>query len=87
MANHKSAIKRHRQSEKRNARNRAVKTRIRSAVKALRAAVESNDKEKAQAALTLATSVIDKAATKKVVHWRCAARKISRLSQAVNKIA
>ncbi|WP_028587190.1 30S ribosomal protein S20 [Desulfocurvus vexinensis] len=87
MANHKSAIKRHRQSLKRRDRNRAVKTRIKNVVKAVRLAVEAKDKEQAQAALAAATATLDKAATKKVVHWRTAARKISRLSQAVNKIA
>ncbi|MCK9240413.1 30S ribosomal protein S20 [Desulfocurvus sp.] len=87
MANHKSAIKRHRQSLKRRDRNRAVKTRIKNVVKAVRLAVEAKDKEQAQAALATATAVLDKAATKKVVHWRTAARKVSRLSLAVNKIA
>lgn len=87
MANHKSALKRHRQSLKRNERNRAVKTRIRTVVKSVRAAVESNDKEQAQTALQTATRLIDKAASKKVLHARTAARKISRLSMAVNKLA
>lgn len=87
MANHKSALKRHRQSLKRRDRNRAVKTRIKNVVKAVRQAVEANDKEQAQAALTVATSVLDKAATKKTIHWRQAARRISRLNLAVNKIA
>jgi small subunit ribosomal protein S20 len=87
LANHKSAIKRHRQSLKRRDRNRAVKTRIKNVVKAVRLAVEAKDKEQAQAALATATAVLDKAATKKVVHWRTAARKVSRLSLAVNKIA
>ncbi|GAB6176796.1 30S ribosomal protein S20 [Desulfobaculum senezii] len=87
MANHKSAIKRHRQSLKRNARNRTVKTRIKNVVKAVRQAVESNDKEQAQSALKSATVLLDKAASKKVLHARTAARKISRLSLAVNKLA
>ena len=86
MANHKSALKRHRQSLKANARNRAMKTRIRNVIKAVRRAVEIKDKEQAQTALTQATSVLDKAATKKVIHKRNAARRISRLAQAVNSI-
>ena len=86
MANHKSALKRHRQSLKRQARNRAVSTRVKNVVKAVRQAVEANDVEKAQAALLVATSVLDKAATKKVIHRRQAARRISRLSVAVNKL-
>lgn len=87
MANHKSALKRHRQSLKRRDRNRAVKTRIKNVVKAVRLACEAQDKDQAQAALVTATSVLDKAASKKVLHWRTVARKISRLNQAVNKIS
>ncbi len=74
MANHKSAIKRHRQSLKHRDRNRAVKTRIKNVGKAVRLAVEAKDKEQAQAALATATATLDKAATKKVVHWRTAPR-------------
>lgn len=87
MANHKSALKRHKQSLIRNARNRAMKTRVKNAVKAVREAVELGDKEKAQAALTAATSIMDKAAGKKILHWRTAGRKVSRLSVAVGKLA
>ncbi|MBU1004131.1 MAG: 30S ribosomal protein S20 [Proteobacteria bacterium] len=86
MANHKSAVKRHSQSLKRNERNRAVRTRIKNVVKAVRQAVEVKDMEMAQAALKTATTILDKAATKKVIHWRQAARRISRLNLAVNKI-
>jgi len=87
LANHKSALKRHKQSLIRNARNRAMKTRVKNAVKAVREAVELGDKEKAQAALTAATSIMDKAAGKKILHWRTAGRKVSRLSVAVGKLA
>ncbi len=87
MANHKSALKRYRQSLKRQARNRAVKTRIKNVLKAVRSAVELNDKEKASEALVVATKVLDKAASKKIIHWRNASRHVSRLSQAVNKLA
>ena len=86
MANHKPALKRHRQSLKRNPRNTAMKTRVKNMIKAVRQAVEQNDKETAQAALRNATSVLDRAATKKTLHWRSAARRISRLHQAVNKL-
>ena len=86
MANHKSALKRHRQSLKARERNRMMKTRVKNAVKAVRQAVESNDAEATAKALKAATSILDKAASKKVIHWRTAARKISRLSVAVNKI-
>ncbi|MBG0789333.1 MAG: 30S ribosomal protein S20 [Desulfovibrionaceae bacterium] len=87
MANHKSALKRHRQSLKRRARNRVSKTRIKNTVKAVRLAIEENDAAKAQEALQAATAVLDKAARKKVIHDRQAQRRISRLQAAVNKIA
>ena len=84
MANHKSALKRYKQSVKRSARNRAVKTRVRNVVKSVRAAIKANDQEKAALLLATATSSLDKAATKGVIHWKKAARKISRLAKAVN---
>lgn len=84
MANHKSAIKRHKQSLQRAARNRSNRTRMKNAVKAVRAAVLEKDTEKAQAAFVQATSVLDKTATKGAIHWKTAARKISRLAKAVN---
>ena len=86
MANHKSAIKRHKQSLKQAARNRAAKTRIKNVVRAVRLAVQSNDREQAEAALAAAKSVLDKNAGT-VVHWKNAARKVSRLARAVNSIA
>ena len=87
MANHKSALKRHRQSLKANARNKAVKTRVKNVMKAVRQAVADGDVQKAGEALAAATKVLDKAAGKKVLHWRNAGRRISRLAAAVNKIS
>lgn len=84
LANHKSAIKRHKQSLQRAARNRSNRTRMKNAVKAVRAAVLEKDVEKAEAAFVSATSVLDKTATKGAIHWKTAARKISRLAKAVN---
>ncbi|MFZ5425709.1 MAG: 30S ribosomal protein S20 [Thermodesulfobacteriota bacterium] len=86
MANHKSALKRHRQSLVARARNRAMKTRVKNAVKAVRAAIETKDAAAAQAALKEASAVLDSAASKKIIHWKTAARKVSRLNLAVNKI-
>jgi len=85
LANHKSALKRHRQSLLARARNRAVKTRVRNVIKVVRSALASGDTTAAEAALLTATKVLDKAASKKVIHWKTAARNISRLSVAVNK--
>ena len=84
MANHKSAIKRHKQSIKRNARNRAARTRAKNVVKEARLAVQGKDKEQATEALRLAPSSLSKVAGKGVIHWKKAARKISRLAKAVN---
>ena len=74
MANHTSAIKRHKQSIKRNARNRAARTRVKNVVKEVRAAIQAQNKEDAQKALQTATSTLDKIAGKGVIHWKKAAR-------------
>ncbi len=86
MANHASAIKRHKQNLKARERNRRVKTRVKNAIKAVRQAVALNDPAAAEQALLSASSVLDKAATKKVIHWKKAARNISRLTLAVNAL-
>jgi len=87
LANHKSALKRHRQSLKARNRNRMIKTRIKHSVKTVRLAIENNDAAAAGTALQQASSILDRAAAKKIVHWRAAARKISRLSKAVQALS
>ncbi|MFP4658369.1 MAG: 30S ribosomal protein S20 [Desulfonatronovibrionaceae bacterium] len=87
MANHRSAFKRHKQSLKANVRNKAIKTRIKNAVKKVDQAVAQNDAQQAHDALRTASSILDRAAQKKVIHKRKAARKISRLNKAINNIA
>ncbi len=84
MANHKSAVKRHKQSLVRAGRNRAARTRVKTVIKSVRAAILKKDKVAAQEALVLATSILDKASTKGAMHWKTVARKISRLAKAVN---
>ena len=84
MANHKSAIKRHKQNLVRRARNVSVKSSIKTAVKKVRAAVENKDLEKAQELLTLATKSLDKAASKGIIHKNNASRRVSRLAKLVN---
>ena len=86
MANHKSAVKRHKQSLARNARNRANRTRVKNVVKGVQEQVLAQDKEQALKQLRLATSVLDKTAGKGAIHWKKAARKISRMQRAVNAI-
>lgn len=87
MANIKSAKKRVVVSAKRAERNKAVRSRVKTYVKKVDAAIASGDKTAAQAALIAASSELDKAASKGVFHKNTAARKISRMSLAVNKMA
>jgi small subunit ribosomal protein S20 len=87
VTKHPSAQKRHRQSIKRNARNRAIRTRLRTYVRAVREAVTAGDGNTAGQHLDAATRAIDKAVTKGVLHRNTAARKISRLTLAVRKLA
>lgn len=86
MATHKSAIKRANQSEVRRVRNRARKTVVKNVVKRVRVALASKSVEEAQAALTQAIPVIDKAASKGTLHRKTASRKISRLSSQVQAL-
>jgi len=87
LANHKSALKRSRQSLIRRMRNRTSMTRVKSVVKDVRLAVAEKPAETVTEKLNLAKSVIDKAAKKGVVHKRTASRKISRLSKLANTLA
>ncbi len=87
LANIKSAKKRILVTETRTARNKAIKSKVKTAIKKVDAAVVAQDKEAAKAALLAATSEIDKATTKGVYHKNTASRKISRLTKAVNGIA
>jgi small subunit ribosomal protein S20 len=84
VANHKSALKRARQNVVRQLRNRSVKSRVKTEVKAVRAALKT-DPAKVADTLKNAQSVIDKAAKKGVIHKRTAARKISRLTKQIRK--
>ena len=86
MANIKSAKKRILTSRKRAAANKAVKSGVKTAVKKVRVAIQNGDKAAADAAFVAAEAAIDKAATKGVYHKNNAARKVSRLAQAVNKV-
>ena len=87
MANIKSAKKRVLVSKKRYEKNKAIKSSVKTAIKKVEAAVAQGSKDEAQAALVSATSVISKAASKGVYHKNNAARKVSRLTKAVNGIA
>ena len=86
MANIKSAKKRILTSEKRNLRNRSIRSGVKTAMKKVYAAVEAKDKDAAGKAFVSAVSTIGKAAQKGVYHKNNAARKISGLAQAMNKL-
>ena len=86
MATHDSAIKRHRQSEKRRLRNRAGKSAIKTATRNLREAIAGGKKDEAVALLKTAVSLLDEAVTKGVLHRNNASRRVSRLLSAVNSI-
>ena len=85
MANHKSAIKRHRQSLKRRDRNRDARANVRTAIKKVRSLVASGDENGAKASLVEAERAIAKASAKGLYHKKNAARKISRLASSVTK--
>jgi len=87
MANIKSAKKRILVTETRTMRNKAIKSKVKTMIKKVEAAIVAKDKAAAEAALNVAISEISKAATKGVYHKNTAARKISRLTIAVNKMA
>lgn len=87
MANIKSAKKRVLVAERNAAKNKAIKTGVKTAVKKVRTAIEAGDKKEAESALVAATSTIDKACTKGVYQKNTASRKVSRLASAVSKMA
>ena len=86
MAYHASAEKRDRQRIKRTARNRAIRSTVRTCVKRVRLAVEKKNKEAAKKALVSAVRALDRAAKKGVLHKRSASRTVARLSAAVHKL-
>ncbi|HTG81238.1 MAG TPA: 30S ribosomal protein S20 [Geobacteraceae bacterium] len=86
MANHKSALKRIKQNEKKNQRNKHVRSTLRTFVKRVRDAVEGKDTTGAKEALAAAIPVIDSAASKGVIHSSNASRNVSRLTKLVNTL-
>ena len=87
LANIKSAKKRVITSQVRAERNKAVKSRVKTYIKKVEAAVAAKDKAAAEAAYKDASSVIESACSKGVYHKNNAARKVSRLAKLVNGIA
>ena len=87
MANIKSAKKRILVNQTKAARNKAIRSKVKTMIKKVGAAIAAGDKAAAQAALLAATSEIDKATSKGVYHKNTSSRKVSRLSKAVNAMA
>lgn len=87
MANIKSAKKRILVNETKAARNKAIRSKVKTVCKKVEAAVTAGDKAAAQASLLAAISEIDKATTKGVYHKNTSSRKVSRLTKAVNGMA
>jgi small subunit ribosomal protein S20 len=85
MPNHKSSEKRVRQTEKRTARNKQWKSKVKNRVRSVRDALASSDNKGAETALPVAMAMLNKASSKGVIPANRAARSISRLMKAVNK--
>jgi small subunit ribosomal protein S20 len=82
MANIKSQIKRNRQNAKRQERNKAVRTALKTSTKKVRTAVAAGDVDEALARQREAAQALDKAVSRGIVHKRTAARRKSRLARA-----
>lgn len=87
MANHKSAEKRASQNEKRRTRNRDHRSRMKTIIKKVETAVSAKESESAAGRLSAALRVLDKSASKGIIHRNKAARKKSRLTRKVNRLS
>jgi small subunit ribosomal protein S20 len=86
VANHKSALKRIRQNERRRLQNRNARQSMRTQIKKARASLEGKSPDEAKKTVIGAISLIDKAASKGVIHPRAAARRVARLSKRAHKM-
>lgn len=85
MKRTKSALKANRQNIKRREQNRNMRSRLRTALKAIRASLEARDLDGAKTALNTTVSIVDKMATKGIIHRNTAGRYKSRLSASLKK--
>jgi small subunit ribosomal protein S20 len=85
MASHASALKAHRQNVVRREHNRQLRSRLRSALRDIRTAVDSGDPQQVKDALRNTISLVDKMAGKGVIHRNAASRYKSRLAKRVSK--
>jgi small subunit ribosomal protein S20 len=81
VASHESALKAHRQSLKNRERNRQFRSRLRNTLKTIRAAIDGNDPAGAKSGLKQTVSLIDKMASKGIIHRNAAGRYKSRLTK------
>ncbi|HOP39523.1 MAG TPA: 30S ribosomal protein S20 [Geobacteraceae bacterium] len=86
MAHHKSALKRIKQNQKKYARNKHIRSTLRTVIKRVREAVAANDVNLAKESLQAAIPYIDSAASKGVIHRSNASRNVSRLNKLVNTL-
>ena len=86
MADHKSAIKRDKQSKVRRMRNRVNKSKMKTAIRRIEEALVAGSEEQAREALKIAVPIIQKTASKGTVHQKTASRKISRMTKRVNRM-
>lgn len=86
MAHHKDALKRIRQNEKTRQSNRHYRSRMRTEIKKLRQSIDAGDVSAARDQLPKTISMIQRVAQKGIIHRRQAARRVSRLSRAVNAL-
>lgn len=86
MANHKSALKRARQNEVKRINNKGYKTRVKKAVKEVRTALSDNSVDQAKKSFVKTVSIVQKAASKGIIHRNQASRKISRLATQINQL-
>ena len=85
MANHKSALKRVKQSANRRLRNKATLSQMRTAIKKFRTIIDDKDPLKARAGLSGVYSIIDRTGKKGTIHRNTAARYKARLAQALER--
>ena len=86
MANHKSALKRAKQSEQRRMRNRSRKSQMKTSVRTLEQAIAEKSEEQIAAGLKQAVATINRTASRGVIHKNKAARMVSRLTRKVNRL-
>jgi small subunit ribosomal protein S20 len=85
VASHESALKAHRQNVKRREHNRQLRTRLRGALRDIRSAIDSGVSDEVNAALRQTVSLVDRMASKGLIHRNTASRYKSRLSARVTR--